>query len=176
MLAIQKLTKGLPVGYLDAVPIPRVLQPASTTEFSTSSRIGLTFNVPKNITGFTLMKAATINTTTLAQWTSVSSTIKTDYDWESAVLNSAPGQVVSSTPGDQAAIISLLLDSKLLLLPPVPVYSFDAGVVKGFQHGDATTTRQIVINLFDQNNNMFDLVVSGTQDEIDYILASIKSE
>jgi hypothetical protein len=174
MAAIEKITKGLPTGYLDMIPIPRVLHPASTTEVATFSELGFTFNVPKNGIVMTLMRAVTISTTTLAQWTSVSSTIKTNYDWENAVLNATPGQVVSSTPEDQAVLTSLLLDQKLLLLPPTPVYSFSTKVIRGFQHGNATPTKQIAIEFFNQESNGYVMTIAATQGEIDYVLNSVK--
>ena len=195
MLGIEKLTKGYTPGYLDAVPLPRGLDSMPAMESSTFSYFGFTFSAPwadarkEKVLGnppimaeitftngrtVTLMKAETLSSSALAQYSSASSTIRTNYDWENAVLTATPDQVTNSTPGDEATLIFALLASKLLLLPPTPIYSFDTGVVKGFQHGDATTTRQTAINIFNQNDNEFDLLVSGTQDEIDYIVASMK--
>lgn len=196
MTAIQNIISPAQEAYFNAVTIPRTLQPASSAVYLAYSYKGYIFDAPwkgavtstvkgnppafvdewfSNGRRVTLMEAQNSDSSTLTQWASVSSTIRTEYDLESAAFNSAPDQVVSSTPGTQAALTSLLLNIKTLLFNPEPVYSFNTGVVKGFQFGNASTTHQIVVKIFNESGvGEFNLIVSGTQGEIDAILASIR--
>jgi len=75
-------------------------------------------------------------------------------------------------------LTSVLLDMKAMLLVTggPPIYRFDTGIVRGFQHGDASLTKPIAINIFDQKGTEYTLGIAGTQGEIDYVLASMQLE
>ena len=183
--------------FLDETPTPLVLTTEAPTESTTFSYLGLTLSVPwkgiKNTiikgtpTSFvetdftngrdiTVMRAPTSNAATLAQWASLSSTIKTDYDLDLGAYNATPNEVISSTPEDQAVLIAGLLDVKTSLwIPAGPIYSFNTSRVAGFQHGDATTTTPVAVDFFDQDNHEFTITINGTQPEINYILTSAKT-
>jgi hypothetical protein len=182
--------------FLDAIPTPLVLTSVSTTEPTTFSYLGLTFSTPwssvsitsedgnppelveidfANGRRVTLIRASTSSAATLAEWNSLSSNIKTDYDLDTAAFSATPSDVTSSTPGNQAILVSTLLTLKTSLwISPGPIYSFKTGAVEGFQFGDATTTRPVGIEIYDDDNHAYLLTIKGTQEEIDYILSSSK--
>ena len=114
----------------------------------------------------------------MATIASLSGDTATEYGFENAVLSATPDQVTISTPENQATLTAIVLTLKAAsFVINGPIYRFDTGIVKGFQFGDATSTRSTTrIDLFDQKNIKYNLTVSGTQGEIDYILDSIRPE
>ena len=103
--------------------------------------------------------------------------IKTLYDLDNVVYHATPDQVTITTPGNDAVLIALLLTLKSVELTATgPIYSFDTGVIKGFQLGDPISGKSVPIHCYDQNGNKFTVITSGTQSEIDDILASIRPQ
>ena len=103
--------------------------------------------------------------------------IKTQYDLDNATFNVIPDQVTITTPGNDATLIALLLILKSAeLITAGKLYSFNTGAIKGFQLGDPSAGREVVIYCYDSDGNRFTVVTGGTQSEIDYILASIRPQ
>lgn len=192
VMAGIRILEGKGKSLLGVIPTPRTLQPVSATTSSTFSYKNLSLKVPwagvkKKTQNNGLLYLTFANgrslilmgpsegagTTTLATFTSASSTIKTNYDLEDATLDATPDQVASSTPWRHAAFTYSLLVLKEVQIVETPVYRFSTGIVRGFQFGDATTTTKVTIDLFDQQDNKYTLAIAGTQAEIDYILNSI---
>jgi hypothetical protein len=187
---------------LSVTPKPRTLSPLVTP--ATSSTLaygGYIFNVPwegvSSTKGgatptssvsivftdgnqFSVLSAATPSPQELQDINEVGSLdpsyqIKTQYDLDNAMYNATPGQVNITTPRNDAVLIALLLTLKSVDLTAAgPLYSFDTGTVKGFQLGDPALGKPVPIFCYDSNGNKFTVITSGTQAEIDYILASIK--
>ena len=183
--------------FLSDVPTALTLNPVVSSQKTTFSlpRYGFSFTVPwegiskektngtpvaleqvtfNNGRSFVIMQAPSSATSTLEKFGSVSSTLGTEYGLENAALYATPGEVTSSTPGATATLLGALIVLKSQLWPPGPVYSFDTGIVEGFQHGNASTTSQVDVDFF-YGGNKYNLIVAGTQGEIDSILESIKS-
>ena len=198
MQEIQQLIQSSSSAYLilNTIPTSHILSPIIATDSSNFSYLGLTLSVPwvnvtkKIVTGnpitalqitfsngksIALTKADTMSTDQLSKWNSLVPSIKTDYDFENAMWSATPGQVANETPEDKATATAALLIAKQTILTTTPIYSFDTGIVKGFQYGDPTPKGQVSIDLFDTNGTKYNLSISGTQDEIDYILSSIKN-
>lgn len=195
MQQIHYLVQQNYASLLNATPTPLTLVPIPTTESTTLSYFGLTLSVPwagitqttekgnppglvevafANGRSITIMRGTTNSTSTLAEWNVASGSIKTDYDLDLAAMNATPNEVTSSTQGDQAVLIASLLTLKTLLWTPNPVYTFKTGTVAGFQHGTASTTKPVALDVYKQDGNSYILTVNGTQDEVNYILISSK--
>jgi hypothetical protein len=103
--------------------------------------------------------------------------LHTLYDLNNASYNATPGQVTITTPGNDSILIALLLTLKAVtLIPAGTLYRFDTGTINGFQHGDPVPGKEVDIECYDHAGKKFSLIVTGTQPEIDYILASIKPQ
>lgn len=195
MQAIQYLVQQNYLPLLDATPTPLTLTLAPTTGSTTLSYLGLTFSAPwegiakttqkgdpptfvevdfVNGRSITIMRGLTSSPSTLTQWNAASSSIRTDYDLDMAAFNAIPSEVMSSTPGNQAVLIASLLTLKTSLWSPGPVYSFKTETADGFQHGVASTTKPVGIDLYNSEGKPYILIVKGMQDDINYILASAK--
>jgi len=113
-----------------------------------------------------------------ANITAESSSITTDYDFQSAAFAATPGELIASTPADQAVLIYQLLLMKYSFLTgdSGPLYSFSINEIKGFQLGTMGSGLQKVTDLtfFDQNDDHYTMGISGTQGEVDYVLNSIQ--
>ncbi len=203
MIAIRSLNNGNE-SLLSVTPTPRNLSPVATPATSSTLKYGgYIFNVPwEGISstkgGATPTSSVSIIFTDGNQFAVLgpsaptaqeandindigaldpSYQIKTQYDLDNAVYNATPAQVTITTPGNDAVLIALLLTLKEVELTGAgPIYSFDTGVIKGFQLGDPTPGKSVPIYCYDHSGNKFTVITSGTQSEIDYILASIKSQ
>ncbi len=181
--------------FLNDTPIALTLHPVSSTQHTQYSfpRFGFSLDVPwsgissqktvgtpvsyervdfNNGRSFSLMQALSMGTSTLEKWGSVSSTLGSEYGLENAAYNATPSEVTSSTPGNLAALLGALIVLKSSLWPPGPVYSFRTGTIEGFQHGDASVSHGTDIDLF-YNGKNYNLIITGDQNEIDYIVNSI---
>jgi hypothetical protein len=199
MQTIQYLIQQVGTSSLDAMPVSRTFLPVFATDTSEFSYFGFTFTAPwKDITAIkeagtpvavvtiaftngrriSFEKAPAADVSDMKTISHLSGQPPTEYGFENAVLNATPDQVTSSTPDNLANLIAILLTLKsTIFVIGGPIYSFDTGVVKGFQYGDATSTKSTTrIDLFDKNDDKYVAIITGTQGEIDYILASIKEK
>lgn len=182
---------------LNELPAAHTLQPLSPSASTTVSYFGYNITAPwkdvattkskgnpaalisitfANGKGFVIMKGPAMNTDTIQKWSAQSSSLTSEYAITLAALNTVPGDVLSSTPPEEATLDAALLNQKLLweAIPP-PYYIFHTDFVEGYQQGNATTTDGTPIDVFNtQGIPLYTLIVRGTQPEIDYVLASIK--
>jgi hypothetical protein len=192
MLAIQTVKSGTVAQYLDVVPTPHTLHPINATGFSKLLFNGIIISFPWTDANSTTSKSQTFIQARFSNgreftlfdygkdvspqgFATQSSSIQTGYDLWSAALNATPDEITNSTPGDEAQFIAKLVILKSTIFVGFSSsYSFSTNVVRGFQFGEASTSKEADINFFDQNDNHYNLLISGTQDEIDYVLASIQ--
>ncbi len=97
------------------------------------------------------------------------------YMFYRIVLDNTPDRIGSSTTQTEALARAALTSVKAVITTGTrgKVYSFNLGNVKGFQLGDTSSEKPIVLYVFDQANSLFNLSIAGTQDEVDYILSSL---
>jgi hypothetical protein len=187
----------LPHSTLAVLPTPRTLAPIKATASTSFSYLGLTLKAPWVNVSSTIEKSALLQvqftngkaftlfyegkggfapTSTMTTITTESSTIRTGYDLYNATLHATPDQITPGTPGDQAHLIGqlLILKNSIVLSPTWNYYGFDTGIIKGFESVLSTTKPTIDVHFFDKQDNYYDLFVSGTLDETDYILNSIQ--
>lgn len=55
------------------------------------------------------------------------------------------------------------------------LYSFTIGEIRGFQFGDPKVRKNILIYIFDKEDKEYNILVFANQEEIDFILSSIKT-
>jgi hypothetical protein len=175
------------------VPISRTLipiTPTTTTQFSISA---LTLKVPwvgtssevykvglnvkfKNGAALFIIKSPTSSLLETLQSPPLNLNIKTNYDALATVLNATSTGISTSTIQNSDVPAYELLDLKAVLAPykNKNIYSFQNTQIKGFQFGDATSTASsVIIDFYDGNDDEYNLIISGSQGEVDYVLSSI---
>lgn len=102
--------------------------------------------------------------------------LKSNYSFCTIVLNITPEKINIFNSSNQIIVSSILLTLKAILPPSSTgeIYNFEAGDIKGFQFGDPKANKPILIWFFDKQDKQHELIISGTQQEIDFILSSIK--
>lgn len=76
-------------------------------------------------------------------------------------------------------LIAVTLKKVIVVGSPTAIYAFETTNIKGFQFDiPASDQKSALVNVkfFDINDKAYDLTTNATQDEIDYILSSIKPE
>lgn len=102
--------------------------------------------------------------------------LKSNYNFYKLVLEASPEQINILTPPKEAMakFILIILKQGLALMGEEGIYSFSVDNIKGFQFGTPGKSEKMVIDFFDNNDNQYTLLISGTQEEIDFILGSIE--
>lgn len=104
-------------------------------------------------------------------------TIKTQYAFYETVLHSSPTDILTLSRQQSLRNFSLVM-FKLLLPSTVmntnEAYSFETKHIKGFQFaGLSNGSKPAYFYLFDKNDNYYEIIIEGTQEEIDFILSNI---
>lgn len=185
---------GLPS--LRTTPTPRPLTLESTTNSSTLSYFGLTFNVPwiggisstaegsssvavifRNGKRIFLNQMPPFDNQIVQQVSALSSTIQTQFGLETAILSATPEQVTSSTPPIPAALTAILLTIKATTVAfSGPFFQFETPTIHGFQFATATSSSSIYLQFFDNSDTKYSMELPGPQANADFILSSIKTE
>lgn len=105
--------------------------------------------------------------------------LDSNYDFYSHILNTSPDQITIFTPKKEAMSKAILVVLKtVLVITPSGgniIYSFVTdNNIKGFQWGRDEVRGRTLVTLFDQNDVQYEMVIGGTQEEIDFILSSIE--
>jgi hypothetical protein len=98
------------------------------------------------------------------------------FDWYNKILCTTPDQInLGTTYKEDKEKASLLIQKAIFISNGKRIYRFEGKNIKGFQFGDASETNYVIVDFFDNNNNLYHLkFYSFSQKEIDFILFSIR--
>jgi hypothetical protein len=112
--------------------------------------------------------------------------VQSDYDIERAALNATPNQLSLVMPWSKEVYAAnlLLIKSVYVLRPGNALYSFEFGLLRGFQHGDPVRDKSLRIEAYDAADHKFTFVFfskSGPngglkQADIDRVLTTFRPE
>ena len=100
--------------------------------------------------------------------------LKLEYDIINLCLNTSPDQATLFTPLKDLVKISTMLVLRAAFIAD-KIYKFSINNLKGFQFVTNENPNFVRVHLFDSKNQHFEItLISVSQDEIDFILSSIK--
>jgi len=98
------------------------------------------------------------------------------YGLYTAVLNSAPSQIGWPTAEPEAAArlaLVLIKASMCKMFGKGELYSFRTDYIRGFQLGGESQVHK-TIYAFDASDRGYEIVIIGSEEEIDYMLSSVR--
>ena len=100
----------------------------------------------------------------------------TSFETYSKMFNMTPGQInFFSTDIKYHEKLLLLGKKSTCKFYDGSIYKFERDNIKGFQLGDPSKSKFVEAEIFDKNDNQYQLnFIEFSQKEIDYILASIR--
>lgn len=105
---------------------------------------------------------------------------ESNYNLNKAILNIRATDVSLFSSSEYATSSLVLLNLKALLVMPSKtqnIYYFSLPNFKGFQKGNPEENLGVFINLFDDQDTQYELIINGsgyTQEDIDFVLSSIE--
>jgi len=99
------------------------------------------------------------------------------FDGYNKILYTTPDQINFSTAYEVSKEKASLLILKAIFTAYDKriIYRFESKNIKGFQFGDPSKTNNVIVDFFDNNNNLYHLkFYSFSQKEIDFILFSLR--
>lgn len=105
-------------------------------------------------------------------------TLKSNYTIISASYNTTPNQASFFKSSSDLRKIAILLNVKMIFTESTikKIYKFETKDIKGFQFGDTKDTNTVLVQIFSKYNRIHRMsILSATQEEIDFILSSMKT-
>ncbi len=105
--------------------------------------------------------------------------LSSDYDFYFETINSSPEQLSLSMTVEEAIVKQILLPMKFIIVPSLSdkksltIYNFKTKNLKGFQFSTNNENTR-AITAFDEKDHQYDIIISATQEETDFIISSIK--
>jgi hypothetical protein len=99
------------------------------------------------------------------------------FDGYNKILYTTPDQINFSSPYEVSKEKASLLILKAIFTAYDKriIYRFESNDIKGFQFGDPSKANNVIVDFFDNNNNLYHLkFYSFSQKEIDFILFSLR--
>lgn len=112
-------------------------------------------------------------------------TIQSDFDFDQALANTTPSQLSYVLPGKKEVRAGVLLMLKPIMMVDAETgfYSFETEHLRGFQNGNPTKAKTVIVEAFDASDRQFEFAFGSrsypkgdlTQADINKVLQTLRS-